>query len=121
VRRVLGADELVLAAVVVFTGPRAGVEGFLAPFFGLASMLINRARSFTTVAVTDRGLVLLNTNRLRHPTTIRARFDSLDMLGPMNETDGDAWIEVAGKRYWIEGIWSSQLYVIRRLMRGTNT
>ncbi len=39
----------------------------------------------------------------------------------MNDADGDAWIEVAGKRYWIEGIWSSQLYVIRRLKRGTNT
>jgi hypothetical protein len=60
--------------------------------------------------------VLLNTKGLRHPTTIRAR----DVLGPMNDADGDAWIEVAGKRYWIEGIWSSQLYVIRRLKRGTN-
>jgi hypothetical protein len=38
-------------------------------------------------------------------------------LGPINDTDGDNWIQVAGTKYWIEGIWSSQLYVIRQLKK----
>ena len=77
------------------------------------------ARSKTTVAITDRGVVLFDTKGLRCPTRIRERFDALDVLGAINDTDGDSWIQVDGTKYWIEGIWSSQLYVIRQLKRRT--
>ena len=119
VQGILGDDERVLAAVVAFTGPRTGIEALLAPLFGLMSMFVNVARTKTTVAITDRGVVLFDTKGLRCPTRIRERFDALDVLGAINDTDGDSWIQVDGTKYWIEGIWSSQLYVIRQLKRRT--
>ncbi len=112
----LGEEEKVRAAVVAFLGPRPGVEALFAPFAGLWSWLFaNSRRRFTTIAVTDRGLVLFDNSSLRRPARIRERFDSLDVLGPINDTVADAWIEVNGVRYWIEGIWSWQLYVMRKL------
>ena len=69
------------------------------PVLGLTARFNNTVRTANTVAVTDQGFVLLITKGRRQPTTIRTRFDSLDVLGPMNDTDGDAWIEVAGKHY----------------------
>ncbi len=120
VQELLGQGEIVRAAVDVFTGPRTGIEALFAPLFGLMSMSVDAARQATTVAVTDRAVVLLDTKGLRRPTRIRARFDTLDVIGPINDSTGDNWIEVAGTRYWIEGIWTSQLYVIRQLKRGVN-
>ena len=118
-RRVLVDDddgEQVQAAVVAFLGPRPGTESLIGPFTGLMSWpLTNARRRFLTVAVTNRGLVLLDNSSLRRPVRVRERFDSLAVLGPFNETVGDAWIEVNGIQYWIEGIWAWQLYVMRRL------
>ena len=92
-----------------------------APFLGLLSwMFASTRRRFTTVAVTDRGLVILDNVGPRRPERVRERFDSLDALGPMNDTIGDAWIEVNGVRYWIEGIWSSQLFYMRKLKRSSS-
>lgn len=121
VQALLGQGERVLAAVVAFTGPRAGIEGLLAPVAGLVALFVNSDRQFTTIAVTDRGVVLMDTKDLRKPVRIRERLASLDALGPMNDTDGDSWIEVAGVKYWIEGIWSPQLYVMRRLKNNSTS
>jgi len=112
VQRLLAEGEEVGAAVVGFTGPRAGIEALLAPLLGAISLLVNVTRRATTIAVTNRG------KGLRRPTRIRERFDTLRPLGPINDTGGDNWIQVAGTKYWIEGIWSSQLYVIRQLKKG---
>ena len=117
VQQLLGEGEQVPAAVVAFTGPRAGVEALLAPLFGLMSMFVNVGRTATTLAITDRGVVLFDTRGLRRPTQIRERFDTLDVLGAINDTEGDSWIQVGDTKYWIEGIWASQLYVIRQLNR----
>jgi hypothetical protein len=119
VQALLGENERVLAAVVAFTGPRAGLEGLLAPMLGALSLLLNTGRKFTTIAVTNTGLVLLDTSGLRRPVRVRERLTTLDALGPMNDTDGDSWIQVAGTTYWIEGIWSPQLYVMRQLKRNS--
>ena len=54
----------------------------------------------------DRGLVLLENSSPRRPARIRERFDSREVLGPINDTVADAWIEVNGVQYWIEGIWA---------------
>ncbi len=117
VQHLLPEGEQVRAAVVAFTGPRAGIEALLAPLLGVMSLLINVTRRATTIAVTNRGVVLFDTKGLRRPTRIRERFDTLEPLGPINDTDGDNWVQVAGTTYWIEGIWSSQLYVIRQLKK----
>ena len=98
---------------------RAGIEGLLAPVVGLVALFVNTGRQFTTIAVTDRGVVLLDTKGPRRPVRVRDRIASLDALGPMNDTDGDSWVEVAGVRDWIEGVWSSQLYVMRRLKQSS--
>jgi hypothetical protein len=102
---------------VAFTGPRAGIEALLAPVLGLLSLFVNCTRRATTVAVTNRGVVLFDTKGLRRPTRIRERFETLDLLGPINDTDGENWIQVSGTKYWIAGIWSSQLYVISQLKK----
>ncbi|MDO8389180.1 MAG: hypothetical protein Q7V57_01725 [Actinomycetota bacterium] len=116
VQALLGDGEDVRAAVVAILGPRPGLEAMFAPVLGLLPWLFaNARRRFTTIAVTDRGLVILENSGLRRPVRVRERFDSLDVLGPMNDTVGDASIEVNGVRYWIEGIWSPQLYEMRKL------
>ena len=115
VQTLLG-EEKVRAAVLAFLGPRPGVDALLSPFAGLWPWLFaNSRRRFTTITVTDRGLVVFDNSSLRRPARISERFDSLDVLGPINDTVADAWIEVNGVRYWIEGIWSWQLYVMRKL------
>jgi len=119
-QHLLGKDERLQAAVVAFTGPRAGIEALFVPLFGLLSMFVNATRTITTVAVTERGVVLFDTRGLRRPTQNLQRFDSLAVLGPINDTDGDSWIQVAGTKFWIEGIWSSELYVINQLKRRTS-
>ncbi len=121
VQALLGEGEQVEAAVIAFTGPRAGVEVLLAPLIGLLSLFTNVCRRFTTIAITNEGVVLLETTGLRRPVRVRARFATLDALGPINDTVGDPWIQVDGTRYWTEGIWSPQLYVIRQLQRGTSS
>ncbi|MFN8020512.1 MAG: hypothetical protein U0Q03_03190 [Acidimicrobiales bacterium] len=116
VQALLDDGEQVQAAVVAFLGPRPGVESLIGPLAGRMSWpLTNARRRFVTVAVTNRGLVPLDNSSLRRPVRIRERFDSLDVLGPFNETVGDAWIEVNGIQYWIEGMWAWQLYAMRRL------
>lgn len=116
VQALLDDGEQVQAAVVAFLGPRPGAESLIGLFAGLMSWpLANARRRFVTVAVTNRGLVLLDNSSLRRPVRVRERFDSLAVLGPFNETVGDAWIEVNGIQYWIEGIWAWQLYEMRRL------
>ena len=120
VQTLLGDGEHVRAAVVAILGPRPGLEAVFAPVLGLLPWLFaNSRRRFTTIAVTDRGLVILDNIGLRRPVRVRERFDSLDALGPMNDTVGDASIEVNGVRYWIEGIWSSQMYEMRKLKRSS--
>ncbi|MEO5724945.1 MAG: hypothetical protein ABIQ39_05695 [Ilumatobacteraceae bacterium] len=121
VQPLLAESEQVRAAVVAFTGPRSGIEALLAPLFGVMSLFVNVTRRATTIAVTNRGIVLFDTRGLRRPTRIRERFDTLEPLGPINDTDGDNWIQVAGTKYWIEGIWSSQLYVIRELKKSSDS
>lgn len=111
----LDEGEQVRAAVVAFTGPRAGIVALLAPLLGLLSLLSNVGRHFTTIAVTTNGVVLLDIKGLRRPVRVRSRLP-LDALGPINDTTGDSWIQVNGTKYWIEGIWSSQLHVMRQLM-----
>src|SRR5690349_16844993 len=71
VQQLLGEGERVRAAVVAFSGPRAGIEALLAPLLGLLSMFVNVARTMTTVAVTDRGVVLFDTRGLRRPIRVR--------------------------------------------------
>lgn len=91
-----------------------------APVVGLLSWLfVSARRRFTTIAVTDCGLIILDNAGFRRPVQVRERFDSLAVLGPMNDTVGDSWIEVNGVRYWIEGIWSSQIYEMRKLKRSS--
>ena len=101
VQQLLAEDEQVRAAVVAFTGPRGGIETLLAPVLGVMSLLVNVTRRATTIAVTSRGVVLFDTKGLRRPTRIRERFDTLEPLGPINDTDADNWIQVASTKYWI--------------------
>ena len=120
VQAMLDDGELVRAAVVAFTGPRAGVEGLLAPLLGVLSRSLNVGRRFTTIAVTTQGVVLLDTKRPRRPVRVHNRLATLDALGPINDTDGDSWIQVDGTKYWVEGTWSAQLYVMRQLKRSSS-
>jgi hypothetical protein len=43
------------------------------------------------------------------------------VLGPINDSDGDNSMQVARTKYWMEGIRSSQIYVIRQLKRSTTS
>lgn len=112
--------ERVLAAVVAFKGPPPGVEGCLValvPFGALISAIgalgVEGQRRHVTLAVTDQGVVRLKTSGLGAPIEVISRH-GLDAFGQVNET-GDFWLEFAGERYYFNGMWSGQLWRIRRM------
>lgn len=116
VKALLPADEEVRAAVVAFKGPRAGAEGPLAPLLGVLAVVgVTAMRRFVTVAITNRGVVVFTNESARRPAAVAQRFADIAAIGTINDSQGDAFIEVGSERYWIEGIWSHQLFVIRRL------
>lgn len=116
IRPLLPNDEEIKAAIVVFTGPGPG-WGALGPFIGVVgALLVFRGRKFFTIAITNRGVVQFKNSSGRKPAELIARLDLTD-LGPLNDTDGDPWVELAGRRYWMEGMWSIELMKMRRLLR----
>lgn len=119
VRALIPDDEIVLAAVVVISGPRPGIEGLLAPIVGAFASILNVGRKFSTIAVTDRGVLRFENSSLRQPATLVQRFDGVGALGPFND-EGDQWMELDGQRYWIEGMWASQLFKMKRIAAGSS-
>lgn len=117
--------ERVLAAIKVFTGPRAGVEGCLIPFavlglpiFLLSVLGVGASRKNFTLAITDKRGVLFRDDWIGRPTRIIATFSSLDDIGPLNDTDGDPFVVLGGEKFWTGGEWSGQLYRIRKIKQG---
>jgi hypothetical protein len=116
VARLLPTGETVEGAAVVFTGPRGGIEGFLASFLGLLRWLvINRRRHFFTVALTSHGVALMRNVRMSKPVEVLWRRDGYESFGPVNDAVGDFSIELAGQRYWYVGQWSFEVYRMRQL------
>ena len=124
VQSLLPDDEQVLAAIAVLQGPQPGAEGCLALTIGpLASLLtligigwLIAARSRFTIALTDRGLVLVKPRRLLRRGTLLARTERLAALGPFNETEGAPYVEFLGERYWMYGFSSFEAYTMRKLI-----
>jgi len=73
--------ESVRAAAVVFSGPRPGIEVFFRPLFGVFASLINKGRTFFTIAATERGLIVFRNSRPRRRSELVARLERFDALG----------------------------------------
>jgi len=113
--RLLPAGEELRAALVIFTGPRPGSEG-LAMMAGMIGMwFVQRRRTFFTLAVTDRGVVRFRNKGPRRPSQLLDRFE-LNQLRPDIGKGIELALELDGKRFWMEGIWSGELRKIRRLV-----
>jgi hypothetical protein len=126
VARLLPADEEIRAALVAFTGPGAGVNVAAAGFLGLlggavgavlSALGLNQRRTFMTIVVTDRGVVTFANRSLRDPKPPATRYPDVDVIGEIDETFGESFLEINGARWSTEGIWSAELYKMKRLRR----
>ena len=118
----LHADEQVLAAIKILTGPRPGMEGCMIPIavFDLALAVLSlfglaASRKNFTLAITSNRGVLFRDDWMGRPAKISATFSNLDDIGPLNDTVGDPFVMLSGQKFWMYGAWSSQLYRIRKL------
>lgn len=110
------ADEELRAAIIVWTGSRPGADGVGMMVAGLFGMLLSRqARSYSTVAVTDRGVLRFRNRGVRRPTQLVARYE-LDEVRSVTAKWGEVSIELAGERYWSE-LGGGELGRLQRLLR----
>ena len=85
----------------------------VAGVFGL--VLARQARSYSTLAVTNRGVVLLRNRGVRRPTQFVARYE-LDQLRLVTAKWGEVSIELGGERYWPE-LGGGEFGMLQRLLR----
>jgi MYXO-CTERM domain-containing protein len=114
VRQLLPPDEELRAAVVISSGPAPGTEGWGAALAGLLGLfLVQRRRKYSTLAVTDCGVVRFRNSSARKPAVPLHRYEVGDPR-VVSGTWGDSWVELAGTRYGVEGVWANELAKIRR-------
>lgn len=114
VRQLLPSDEGVCAAAVISSGPAPGAEAWGAALAGLAGLFwVQRRRRYFTLALTDRGVVRFRNSSVRKPAQLLYRYEPRDVR-VVTGSWGDQWVELAGERYGVEGIWGNELAKIRR-------
>ena len=99
---------------MISTGPAPGTEAWGAALAGLAGLflVLRRRRSFT-LALTDRGVVRFRNSSARKPAQLLYRYELGDVQVKTGSW-GDQWVELAGQRYGVEGIWGNELAKIQR-------
>ena len=119
-------DERLLGSFPVMRGPRFGIEGLFSPLFVISSMvllpggvvlraviavglgtatlpLFNLSRSWWTVALTDRNVVLMKNRRFRSqmPETIHKRLPTSGSLSHPPASSMEPKITVGAWAYWV--------------------
>jgi hypothetical protein len=67
---------------------------------------------FFTFAISSTEVHVLNNRKLRHPESLEAVYP-LSSFGTINDEIGDAYVELAGDRYFVTGEWSDQLWKLK--------
>ncbi|HKY76257.1 MAG TPA: hypothetical protein VJS45_08965 [Acidimicrobiia bacterium] len=112
--KVLPGGEVIRGAVVAFIGPRPGWEGLGSVFGALGILFVRGKRKRSAIAVTDQGVVRVPLTPGGKPGGVADRY-SLSELGPIEHTGLELWLELAGQRYWVEGVYGNELLKMRRL------
>ena len=94
--------------MLLFEGPRPGVESLLAPFLGVLASAFGLSRRLYILAQTNSGFVLIPVNRRWQPLSDGEAVSRDDVKISTNLNEEQS-ISVRGKRYWNEGRWASRI------------
>ena len=83
-------------------------------FGALGILFVRGKRKLSAIAVTDQGVVRVPLTTGGKPGGVVDRY-SLNELGPIEHTGIEFWLELAGQRYWVEGLYGNELLKVRRL------
>jgi hypothetical protein len=105
---VLGLEARVRERAIAVLGPEVEVLFVFEVSNRVGAPFVWRRIRFFTFAISSTEVHVLNNRKARHPGSFDA-VHPLSSFGIINDAIGDAYVELAGDRYFVTGEWSDQL------------
>ncbi len=121
VQGLIEPDQRVRIAVEVTGSGRHSTEVAAGLLTALTGWIVPAAVGVTgggrfTLAVTDREVLWIGNPRRGHPRDIAARYPGREVIGEVNDSTGDLWVEFLGVRYYAHASFGTELSRLRRLL-----